>query len=108
MIRTLSVFFLFFFYYSSNINAQELSENFLVHDILQKNYQDADLHFRMDATDRKVLQFYRDRDFQPVWFQGSRLNSAGQYALQTLKNAGQEGLNPQDYHLVLTPTAFKD
>jgi murein L,D-transpeptidase YcbB/YkuD len=106
MIRTLSVFFLFFFYYSSNINAQELSENFLVHDILQKNDQDADLHFRMDATDRKVLQFYRDRDFQPVWFQGSRLNSAGQYALQTLKNAGQEGLNPQDYHLVLRNFLF--
>ena len=84
MIRRLSVCFLFFFYSFSNISAQALDENFLVRDILQKNSQDADLHSRMEATDRKVLQFYRDRDFQPVWFQGSRLNSAGQYALQTL------------------------
>jgi len=48
-------------------------------------------------TTKDVTNFYEKMKFQPVWFAQGQLNQCGQIAVDVLKNASLEGLNPHDY-----------
>lgn len=44
--------------------------------------------------------FYRDRNFRPAWIGDLGLTPAARELLDVLRNAGVEGLCPEDYHLL--------
>jgi L,D-transpeptidase YcbB len=50
----------------------------------------------------ETIQFYKSDDYQSVWFKGGNLNEAGKKAIEVLKNAHLEGLNPEDYQKAFT------
>lgn len=55
---------------------------------------------KSNLTDRvlgEVVKFYEQRNFEPFWFVEGRLSLRGSYALEALKNAESEGLNPLNY-----------
>ncbi len=48
----------------------------------------------------KGLQlFYIERDFEPFWIDGDRLNDEGEFLLRELQNAWTHGLNPNQYRV---------
>lgn len=47
-----------------------------------------------------TIAFYNENGYTPVWMTGKNLNQAGLVALEVLKNADSEGLNPNDYNAV--------
>ena len=47
-----------------------------------------------------TIAFYKENDYTPVWMTGNNLNQAGLVALEVLKNADSEGLNPSDYNAI--------
>lgn len=49
-----------------------------------------------------TISFYKENGYLPVWMSGNGLNKFGQVALDVLKNAASEGLNPEDYTQTLT------
>lgn len=53
-------------------------------------------------TDKKytsdTIAFYKNNGYIPVWMAQNSLNQAGEIALDVLKNANTEGLNPADYN----------
>lgn len=44
-----------------------------------------------------VAQFYRNRQYRPVWVEEGGISLAGEHALATFENADGEGLEPNDY-----------
>ncbi len=44
-----------------------------------------------------VISFYQEMKNEPVWFAEGHLTKIGKIAIDVLKNAKQEGLNPHDY-----------
>ncbi|WP_032113749.1 L,D-transpeptidase family protein [Candidatus Paracaedibacter symbiosus] len=44
-----------------------------------------------------TIAFYKENGYQSAWMSGNNLNHAGEIALEVLKNADKEGLNPTDY-----------
>lgn len=53
------------------------------------------------ADDKDVAEFYQKRQFSAVWFSPETNPSALETALETLKNADQEGLDPNIYEPLL-------
>jgi murein L,D-transpeptidase YcbB/YkuD len=47
----------------------------------------------------RLGKFYEPRDYRPVWIDGDAPNRRAELWRDTLRLAGVEGLNPQDYHL---------
>jgi L,D-transpeptidase YcbB len=45
-----------------------------------------------------IPAFYRDRGFEPVWFDANGLRPTVHPLLVSIEQAGREGLNPSDYH----------
>jgi len=50
-------------------------------------------------ADTLLLQFYRQRNFQPAWISNTGLQKTGEDLLSAIHDADREGLNPQDYHV---------
>lgn len=50
----------------------------------------------------ETISFYKENGYIPVWTSGSDLNKYGQIALEMLKDAANEGLNPENYTQTLT------
>jgi len=50
-----------------------------------------------DTAPKDVIDFYGRIDGKPVWFFQGNLTKCGHIAVETLKNAAIEGLNPHDY-----------
>lgn len=48
-------------------------------------------------THKNVAQFYKARNFQPLWVEDGAFLDEVDHALEVLKNAEIEGLNPRDY-----------
>lgn len=46
-----------------------------------------------------LFEVYRENGFQPIWFSDTALGEAAMVLLDTLENADQHGLAPQDYNL---------
>jgi murein L,D-transpeptidase YcbB/YkuD len=44
-----------------------------------------------------TIEFYRNRDFEPVWSRGDKLNDQGQKLRQVLANTDHDGLSPLRY-----------
>jgi murein L,D-transpeptidase YcbB/YkuD len=44
-------------------------------------------------------EYYRQREFRPAWSMGNRLSSRIEPFMEIIRNAGCEGLNPQEYRL---------
>ena len=47
----------------------------------------------------EVRDFYRKRGFAPAWSRGGRISSQTAGFLKAVRAAGEEGLEPSDYHL---------
>ncbi|MDX5340108.1 MAG: L,D-transpeptidase family protein [Cyclobacteriaceae bacterium] len=45
-----------------------------------------------------IREFYQEREYQEVWFNGKRLSSSGKELLNQLETIAFEGLQPEDYH----------
>lgn len=60
-----------------------------------------------NLTTPAMTVFYEKMNNQPVWFEKGQLTSVGKIAIDVLKTADQEGLNPKDYedvvHLIEVP-----
>jgi len=52
-----------------------------------------------DIKGEELRAFYRDRGFRPVWVADGKLNERGEALLKGLTTAGEEGLNPNAYHV---------
>lgn len=50
-----------------------------------------------DTADEDTIAFYDKMGKEPVWFFQGNLTKCGQIAIETLKNAALDGLNPHDY-----------
>lgn len=50
-----------------------------------------------DGFEEDTLNFYRKRGDQPVWFFQGNLTKCGHTAVDALRKANEEGLNPHDY-----------
>jgi murein L,D-transpeptidase YcbB/YkuD len=48
---------------------------------------------------RVIPEFYRDRDYEPAWFDASGLRPTVQWLVRYIRQTDKEGLNPADYHL---------
>jgi murein L,D-transpeptidase YcbB/YkuD len=70
------------------------------------------LSSKIIAADKDLMTFYEKMGRQPVWFFQGNLTKCGQIAVETLKEAALEGLNPQDYEDATTfgthPTQWAD
>lgn len=49
-----------------------------------------------------TISFYKENSYLPVWMTGNTLNKFGQIALDVLKDAASEGLNPENYTQTIT------
>ena len=47
---------------------------------------------------RIIPSFYRDRNFEPAWFDASGLRLTAQWLARYIEQTAKEGLNPSDYH----------
>jgi hypothetical protein len=47
---------------------------------------------------RIIPSFYRDRNFEPAWFDDSGLQPTAQRLVCYIEQTDKEGLNPSDYH----------
>jgi murein L,D-transpeptidase YcbB/YkuD len=47
---------------------------------------------------RTLTDFYRDRDFEPAWFDSGGLRPTVQWLVRYIGQTGKEGLIPSDYH----------
>lgn len=56
-----------------------------------------------NASPAWLRAFYASRDFAPVWTTGKSLSPAGQQLVALLRDADEEGLDPQDYLQRLSP-----
>jgi len=50
-------------------------------------------------SSKLLPDYYRKREFQPAWSMGNRISPRVELFVGMLKNAGCEGLRPQDYRL---------
>ncbi len=48
---------------------------------------------------QQIPAFYADRQYMPAWIEEGTLRAIGQDLIQAIEQAGQDGLQPQDYHL---------
>lgn len=76
----------------------------LVQALREQLVKDITLDLDTDNTQTDLLwldlrSFYSQRRFQPIWFDGNGLNQKGKLWMETIQNAEQEGLNPDDYNL---------
>ncbi len=56
-------------------------------------------HWSLDWS--RLKEFYRSRDWQPVWTGGSEAYERAALWRDTLRKADTEGLDPRDYHLAV-------
>ncbi len=64
-------------------------------------------HFKslLEATkdlSPETRSFYKENNYELLWFKDNALTQLGKNAIQTLKNAHLEGLNPDDYQKAFT------
>ena len=50
-----------------------------------------------EPENKEIVEFYQKSGNNPVWFFQGNLTKCGQIAVETMKNATQDGLNPVDY-----------
>jgi murein L,D-transpeptidase YcbB/YkuD len=63
-----------------------------------QSLQDAADHLPASAPDAAVIQdFYKSRDFRPVWFDGDRLSRAGDALLSALARSDEHAIPPARY-----------
>jgi murein L,D-transpeptidase YcbB/YkuD len=77
-------------------NAPIKSNNPRVASISDGSFQRALLALK-DASDEDTITFYKKMGEEPVWFFQGNLSKCGQIAVEVLKDAAIEGLNPHDY-----------
>jgi murein L,D-transpeptidase YcbB/YkuD len=53
---------------------------------------------KLDHAWEELDRFYVRRQYQPVWFGDTGLNTRAQFWLETIKAAASHGLEPEDYH----------
>ncbi|MGB8358141.1 MAG: hypothetical protein WCD55_05955, partial [Bacteroidales bacterium] len=56
---------------------------------------------------RELYLFYVNRSCNPAWFTGNSFSNNGFDLLNYIRNVGQQGLQPSDYHLYLIEAYFK-
>lgn len=58
----------------------------------------------------ETRSFYKENNFEPLWFKDKQLTDLGRKAIQVLKKADIEGLNPDDYQkaFILDQEPFTD
>lgn len=66
----------------------------LVHHLALDTYED----WAEDFDWARLRQFYRSRQFQPLWFDGEQPSEKAKLWRDTLLRAGEEGLDPGEYH----------
>jgi Uncharacterized protein conserved in bacteria len=64
---------------------------------LQEKYRNPQLLHSNNVVVRGLARLYQQRDFKPLWFNGGAPTAAVETVLKTFAQAGQEGLDPQDY-----------
>jgi L,D-transpeptidase YcbB len=64
----------------------------------ERSRQDFICHGERLCGLRIIPGFYRDRDFEPAWIDGSGLRPTAQWFFQFIGQTDKEGLNPSDYH----------
>lgn len=50
----------------------------------------------------ETREFYKENAYESLWFKDNQLTDLGKNAIQILKNAESEGLNPEDYQKAFT------
>lgn len=64
---------------------------------LQARFANAEYVNPVNPVMHNLAQFYRSRAYMPVWVGEEGISVAAQHALATFANAGEEGLDPNDY-----------
>lgn len=59
-------------------------------------------------TSSDAISFYKQMDEKPIWFFQGTLTKCGHMAVEMLKNAATEGLNPDDYEDAVLTTHHPD
>jgi len=49
------------------------------------------------ASDRDIADFYRARDWQPLWVRGGMLEPGAERVVELIRNASADGLDPERY-----------
>ena len=98
------MFFTVFFVFSSGLSfSKEPTKN--IAESLRGRIEEAGLPVIMRIDDEPVFasealpKFYEAGAYQPVWIEKDRPNKKLFLLVDMLKNAGEEGLRSQDYHL---------
>tara|TARA_A100000171_G_scaffold51017_1_gene64037 strand:+ start:773 stop:2560 length:1788 start_codon:yes stop_codon:yes gene_type:complete len=80
-----------------------------VRESLKVRFDKDRLYFKTDA-DRQLHDFYKRRDFQPVWLTRSGWGAGVEPVIETLRKASLEGLDPTDYEpaIVVLKAAQKE
>lgn len=60
--------------------------------------QDVICHGERICGLRIIPSFYRDRNFEPAWFDDTGLQPTAQWLVCYIEQSDKEGLNPSDYH----------
>jgi murein L,D-transpeptidase YcbB/YkuD len=54
---------------------------------------------RDDERMFQIFTYYHDRNFKPIWTRDGGVKTKGRMLLRVLRNAGEHGLDPQNYYI---------
>lgn len=86
--------------YSYSLNFFVHQSNFIKDQLFLKENLLSELASLRGKINNQLMQFYRENNFLPAWKnKDGELSDNAKALVETLKNANQEGLKPQDYYI---------